>query len=76
MGLAPILVKEILNTIKGFPEKGISALLVEQNAHAALRVAGRGYVLVDGKIVLKGSSKELLEDNEMGSVYLGGYKKQ
>ena len=76
MGLAPILVKEILNTVKGFPEKGISALLVEQNAHAALRVSVRGYVLVDGKIVLKGASKELLGNNEIGSVYLGSYKKQ
>lgn len=71
MGVAPILSREILETIRGLAEKGLSALLVEQNAYAALRVATRGYVLVDGKIALEGSSKELLNNQDMKAVYLG-----
>ncbi len=72
MGIAPILAREILDTVRELPERGISALLVEQNAHAALRIADRGYVLVDGRIALQGTSSELLENKDMRALYLGG----
>lgn len=72
MGLAPILSREILTTVRSLTEQGLSALLVEQNAHAALQVATRGYVFVDGKIALEGTSKELLSNQDMRAVYLGG----
>ena len=72
MGLAPILVQKILDTVRGMPGRGISALLVEQNAHAALQIADRGYVLVDGRIALEGKGKELLGNKELWALYLGG----
>ena len=72
MGIAPILARGILDTVRQLPEKGISALLVEQNARAALRIADRGYVLVNGRIALEGTSNELLDNEEMKAVYLGG----
>jgi len=71
MGLAPILSREILMTVRSLTEQGLSALLVEQNAHAALKVATRGYVFVDGKIALEGTSKKLLSNQDMRAVYLG-----
>jgi len=72
MGLAPMLAKEILETMRRLLERGISAILVEQNVCAALRVADRGYVLVDGRIVLEGTSNELLGNKELRAAYLGG----
>jgi branched-chain amino acid transport system ATP-binding protein len=72
MGLAPIVVHEILDTVQGFPERGISALLVEQNVRAALRIASKGYVLVDGKVALAGTCDELLDHKDLVATYLGG----
>jgi len=72
MGLAPMLAQEILNILKELPKKGISALLVEQNVRAALRIASRGYVLVNGEIALEGTNSELLAMKEMSATYLGG----
>jgi len=72
MGIAPMLVREILDTVRELPKRGISALLVEQNVRAALRVAGRGYVLVNGRIALEGTSSELLNNKDMSATYLGG----
>ncbi|MFC1995924.1 ABC transporter ATP-binding protein [Chloroflexota bacterium] len=72
MGLAPMLVREILDTVKGFPGRGVSALLVEQNVRAALRIANRGYILVNGKIALEGTSAELLANKDLATTYLGG----
>ena len=72
MGLAPMLVREILDTVRGFPGRGVSALLVEQNVRAALRIANRGYVLVNGKIALEGNSNELLTNKDLTATYLGG----
>jgi len=72
MGIAPILAREILDTVRGLPKRGLSALLVEQNAYAALRIADRGYVLVDGRIALEGTSSALLENKDMRAIYLGG----
>jgi len=72
MGLAPILVQEIFNIIKEINEAGTTILLVEQNAHMALSIASRVYVLESGRIVLSGTAKELSETEEVRKAYLGG----
>jgi len=73
MGLAPIIVKELFNTLKRLNrEEGITFLLVEQNAGAALKLADRGYVLENGLIVMEGSSSQLLSSPEIREKYLGG----
>jgi branched-chain amino acid transport system ATP-binding protein len=71
LGLAPILVKTIFATIGEIKERGVTILLVEQNARAALKVADRGYVLETGKVVLSGSAQELLQDERVRKAYLG-----
>jgi len=72
MGLAPILVEEIFRIIQEINEQGTSILLVEQNAHMALSVAHRGYVLETGRIVLEGTAQELRDNPEVKAAYLGG----
>ncbi|MDR3540790.1 MAG: ABC transporter ATP-binding protein [Desulfosporosinus sp.] len=72
MGLAPILVKQIFSIIKDINASGTTILLVEQNAHMALSVANRAYVLETGKIVLSGDSKKLAASEEVRKAYLGG----
>ena len=72
MGLAPIVVHEILDAVQGFPERGVSALLVEQSVRAALRIASKGYVLVDGRVALAGTCDELLGNRDLAATYLGG----
>lgn len=72
MGLAPILVKQIFDIIKEINAQGTTILLVEQNAHMALSVANRAYVLETGKIVLGGEAKELAASEEVRKAYLGG----
>lgn len=72
MGLAPLLVKEIFNIIQEINKSGTTVLLVEQNAHMALSIAHRAYVLETGKIVLAGSAKELANSEEVRKAYLGG----
>src|SRR5665647_1958019 len=72
MGLAPLLVKEIFTIIKEINEQGTTILLVEQNAHMALSIANRAYVIETGKIVLSGDSKELAASEEVRKAYLGG----
>lgn len=71
MGLAPLVVKDIFNTIVEINKSGTTILLVEQNANMALSIANRAYVLETGKIVLSGDAKELLEDDSIKSAYLG-----
>ncbi len=71
LGLAPILVKAIFEQIKIIADKGLTVLLVEQNAKAALKLADRGYVLDVGKIVLSGTSAELLASEKIQEAYLG-----
>jgi len=71
LGLAPILVKAIFEQIKMISEKGLTVLLVEQNAKAALKLAHRGYVLDVGKITLSGTSAELLASEKVQEAYLG-----
>ncbi|WP_366923465.1 ABC transporter ATP-binding protein [Metallumcola ferriviriculae] len=72
MGLAPILVQEIFDIIKEINEAGTTILLVEQNAHMALSVAQKAYVIETGKIVLQGTASELRESEEVKKAYLGG----
>jgi branched-chain amino acid transport system ATP-binding protein len=71
MGLAPLLVKEIFDTILRLKNEGVTILLVEQNASAALAIADRGYVLETGNVVLEGPGKELANDPKVKAAYLG-----
>jgi branched-chain amino acid transport system ATP-binding protein len=71
LGLAPMLVKAIFDTIRQINEQGVTILLVEQNARAALRLADYGYVLETGRIVLEGPSGDLLKDERVRKAYLG-----
>ena len=72
MGLAPILVEEIFDIIKEISQEGVTILLVEQNAHMALSVADRGYVLETGSIELEGSARDLANNANVQAAYLGG----
>jgi len=72
MGLAPVLVELIFATIKTIREQGVTVLLVEQNALAALDVADRAYVLESGSIKMSGTAKELASNDEVTKAYLGG----
>ena len=72
MGLAPLLVELIFNTIKQIREQGMTILLVEQNALAALEIADYAYVLESGSLTLQGPATELLEDDSVTRAYLGG----
>jgi branched-chain amino acid transport system ATP-binding protein len=75
MGLAPLVVKEIFETVRRLRGEGMTVLLVEQNARAALKVADRGYVIETGKLVLDGEASFLLRDREVQRAYLGkGYR--
>ncbi len=71
MGLAPLLVEEIFRTVQQLNEQGVTILLVEQNARAALGIADRGYVLETGSVVLSAKADELLEDEAVRRAYLG-----
>lgn len=71
MGLAPLLVQEIFNIIAEINREGTTILLVEQNAHLALSVASRAYVLQGGKVVLDGSCQEVRQNPEVRRAYLG-----
>ena len=72
LGLAPLLVRQIFETIREINRQRVTVLLVEQNARAALRLAHRAYVLETGRVALAGPSGELLRDPRMQEVYLGG----
>ncbi len=71
MGLAPILVEQVFDTIKNIKEAGTTIFLVEQNANMALEVADRAYVIQTGNIVLSDTAKKLLADPKMKEAYLG-----
>jgi branched-chain amino acid transport system ATP-binding protein len=71
LGLAPIMVSKIFKTIKEINEEGVTILLVEQNAKAALRLSHRGYVLENGTIKLQGSGEDLLHNEDVKKAYLG-----
>ncbi len=70
LGLAPMIVKQIFRVIAEINRAGMTILLVEQNAYHALRVADRGYVMANGKILIKGTGKELLADPKVQAAYL------
>ncbi len=72
LGLAPLLVREIFSIIRRIHESGVTVLLVEQNAYAALNVADYAYILEVGKITLEGTGKELLSNPQVRAAYLGG----
>ena len=71
LGLAPMIIADLFKVIKRLNAQGISILLVEQNARQALRIADRAYVMENGRIVMEGSGKELLENEHVKVAYLG-----
>jgi branched-chain amino acid transport system ATP-binding protein len=71
LGLAPLVVREIARIIRDINGRGVAIVLVEQNAHMALRLANRGYVLETGKITLQGPAQELLRNDHVKKAYLG-----
>jgi branched-chain amino acid transport system ATP-binding protein len=72
MGLAPLLMKSVFDSLKEINREGTTILIVEQNARMALQFAGRGYVLENGRLVLEGGSEALLADPQVKKAYLGG----
>ncbi|MFT4005326.1 MAG: ABC transporter ATP-binding protein [Lacrimispora sp.] len=74
LGLAPLIVKDIFNIIKEINKKGVTVLLIEQNANMALHTADVGYVLETGRITLTGPGKTLLADESVKAAYLGKKK--
>ena len=72
LGLAPLLVREIFRTILEINRSGVTVLLVEQNAHMALSIAGRGYVLETGRVQLEDQAARLLQNEDVKKAYLGG----
>lgn len=72
MGLSPLLVKEIFDIIKDINSKGVTILLVEQNAKMALSIANRAYVIETGNIVMSGTGEQLLNSEDIKKAYLGG----
>jgi branched-chain amino acid transport system ATP-binding protein len=71
MGLAPVLVEQVFDIIQAINRQGTTILVVEQNAAVALSIAHRGYVLQDGRIVMHGAAKELLDADDIRRAYLG-----
>lgn len=72
LGLAPLLVRSIFETVRAINGRGVTVLLVEQNARAALKLATRGYVLEVGKVVMEDRAENLLADASVREAYLGG----
>lgn len=71
LGLAPIIVAKVLDTLRQINDEGVAILLVEQNIRDSLNIADRGYVLEEGKIILEGEGRELLSNDHIKEVYLG-----
>ena len=71
MGLAPLLVEEVFNVVKALKAQGMTIILAEQNAFAALAIADRGYVIETGKVTLTGSGQELIRNEQVRAAYLG-----
>ena len=76
LGLAPLITEELFSIIKRLNEAGITIMLVEQNAFAALNIGTRGYVIEMGRIVLEGKADELLENEDVREFYLGSGEKE
>ncbi len=71
LGLAPLLVREIFNVVRRIRERGVTVLLVEQNAHLSLAIADRAYVLETGRIVMSGPAEDIARDPRVKEAYLG-----
>ncbi|HAT1609204.1 TPA: ABC transporter ATP-binding protein [Raoultella planticola] len=71
LGLAPLVVKQIFQILRELTQQGMTLFLVEQNAHHALKLSDRAYVMVNGQIQLSGTGRELLNDPEVRNAYLG-----
>jgi branched-chain amino acid transport system ATP-binding protein len=71
MGLAPLMVQKVFETVVAVSKEGVTILLIEQNAKLALEVSGRGYVMESGEITLQGNAKQLLSDPKVRAAYLG-----
>jgi branched-chain amino acid transport system ATP-binding protein len=71
LGLSPLLVNEVGHIVKDIIKRGVSVILVEQNARMALKLADKAYVLERGKIVLEGDAKEIANDGRVKEAYLG-----
>ncbi|MEM2098359.1 MAG: ABC transporter ATP-binding protein [Candidatus Bathyarchaeia archaeon] len=71
MGLAPIIVEKVFDTLNKINEDGVTILLVEQNIRESLSIAHRGYVIEEGKIIIEGEGRELLNNSHIKEVYLG-----
>ena len=76
LGLAPLITEELFGIIRRLNEAGITIMLVEQNAHAALNIGSRGYVVETGRIVLDGKAQELLENEDVREFYLGSGERE
>ncbi len=74
LGLAPILARSVLRTVREIAKRGTAVLLVEQNARQALAIAQRAYVIEVGRIVLEGDAAELAKDERVQKAYLGGFE--
>ena len=72
LGLAPLVIAEMMRVISELRGRGLSLFLVEQNARAALKIADRGYVMEGGRVITEGTAAELLDDEKVRSAYLGG----
>jgi branched-chain amino acid transport system ATP-binding protein len=72
MGLAPIVVQRIFEVVQEINASGVTVLLVEQNARAALAIAARAYVMESGTITLSGAAREIASDPQVVAAYLGG----
>ncbi|MEO5333968.1 MAG: ABC transporter ATP-binding protein [Magnetococcus sp. YQC-5] len=73
LGLAPLMIRKIFTVLEEIADEGMTIFLVEQNANQALRLADRGYVLVNGRILMEGSGAALLDNPEVRRAYLGGH---
>jgi len=71
LGLAPIIVAKVIDTLRQINDEGVAVLLVEQNIRDSLNIADRGYVLEEGKIIMEGQGRELLSNDHIKEVYLG-----
>jgi branched-chain amino acid transport system ATP-binding protein len=72
MGLAPRILRTVFDAIRQMSAAGVTILLVEQNARAGLRLSSRGVVMESGRVRLSGTGREVLENPEIGALYLGG----
>jgi branched-chain amino acid transport system ATP-binding protein len=71
LGLAPLVVKQVLGVVKAINDAGTTVLLAEQNAYAALQIAHRGYVIESGRVVMEGNRETLLSDERIHTAYIG-----